>query len=130
MRILICGGRTYGWNAANEGGYRTKDFAACKLFNDTLDGYLQKGDVRLVSGGAKGADRLAEEWAKMRQVPIYIFHAPWIKYEKRAGPIRNQMMLYEATPDLVLAFPGGAGTADMVKRAKAVGIEVRKINEA
>ena len=127
MLILVCGGRLYGWNATNESGFRTKNFEEVKLFNDTLDSYYQKGTVRLVSGGAKGADRLAEEWAKYRQVPIYIFHAPWIRHDKAAGPVRNQMMLDEATPDLVLAFPGGDGTADMIKRATKAGIEVKEI---
>lgn len=44
---------------------------------------------------------------------------------KAAGPIRNQRMLDEGKPDLVVAFPGGRGTADMVRRAKAAGVPVR-----
>lgn len=129
MRILVCGGRTFGWHAANERGHVTRNFEEIKLFNSVLDEYYQKGpeQVRLVSGGAKGADQLAEEWAKDRQVPIYIFHAPWIRHGKRSGPMRNQMMLDEAKPDLVIAAPGGRGTANMIARAKAAKIEVRKI---
>jgi hypothetical protein len=37
---------------------------------------------------------------------------------------RNQQMLDEGRPDLVVAFPGGAGTANMVKLARAIGCEV------
>jgi hypothetical protein len=46
---------------------------------------------------------------------------------KAAGPIRNQRMIDEGKPDLVIAFPGGRGTADMVSRAKKAGIPVQEI---
>lgn len=49
------------------------------------------------------------------------------KYGKSAGPIRNQTMLDDGKPDLVLAFPGGRGTADMVAKAEKHGIPVRRI---
>ena len=48
--------------------------------------------------------------------------ADWTKHGKAAGPIRNQKMLDEC-PDLVVAFPGGKGTADMVRRAMKAGID-------
>jgi hypothetical protein len=38
-------------------------------------------------------------------------------FGRSGGPKRNQQMLEEGKPDLVLAFPGGRGTADMVRRA-------------
>ncbi len=53
--------------------------------------------------------------------------ADWDKFGKGAGPIRNQQMIDEGKPDLVVAFPGGTGTADMVKRAKKHGIEVIEV---
>jgi hypothetical protein len=49
--------------------------------------------------------------------------ADWRKYGAAAGPIRNQRML-EGPPDIVVAFAGGKGTADMVQRARAAGIAV------
>lgn len=58
----------------------------------------------------------------MSQVP-----ADWKTHGKRAGSIRNQKMIDDYHPQLVVAFPGGAGTADMVRRARAAGIEVREI---
>jgi hypothetical protein len=39
-------------------------------------------------------------------------------------------MLDENPVDLVIAFPGGAGTADMIRRAEAAGIEVRRIEDS
>ncbi len=50
--------------------------------------------------------------------------AEWSKYGRRAGPIRNKQMLDVGKPHLVVAFPGGAGTANMVKQAKAAGVPI------
>lgn len=48
----------------------------------------------------------------------------WKDHGKAAGPIRNQLMLDDFKPDLVVAFPGGKGTADMVKKAQDAGVTV------
>jgi hypothetical protein len=37
-------------------------------------------------------------------------------------------MLEEGKPDLVVAFPGGTGTANMVKQARAAGVEVLEVS--
>ena len=50
--------------------------------------------------------------------------ARWAELGRRAGPIRNQEMLDLWVPDGVVAFPGGAGTADMVARARAACVTV------
>jgi hypothetical protein len=118
MRVLVCGGRDY--------ADRAKVFDELEIlnaFNMTLC---------VISGGATGADALAEEWArenikKRNGVSFRGFKADWKKHGKAAGPIRNQRMLDEGKPDLVLAFPGGAATSDMISKAKEAGIEVRQI---
>jgi hypothetical protein len=75
-------------------------------------------------GGARGADALAKEWAKTHpDIVRWGCKAEWKKYGPAAGPLRNQRML-EWLPDLVVAFSGGKGTADMVRRARAGSIEV------
>lgn len=124
-RILVCGGRDFDdWEAfrdhmaliAEEKFQRTEE----------IDGnYLY--DVTIISGGAKGADTLAADWATIEWTRYEEFPANWDKYGKKAGPIRNQQMLDEGKPDLVIAFPGGVGTADMVRRAKKAGIELVEI---
>ena len=48
-------------------------------------------------------------------------------YDANAGPRRNARMLAEGKPDLVVAFPGGRGTADMVSKARAAKVEVMEI---
>jgi hypothetical protein len=102
MRILVCGGRDY--------SNRAVVFAMLDKLN--------VGVVEICHGGARGADFLAGEWAKARGVPCTVFYAKWDTYGKRAGPIRNQQMLDEFKPDLTVAFPGGSGTADMVRRSR------------
>jgi hypothetical protein len=56
-----------------------------------------------------------------------IYPADWTRHGKAAGPKRNQLMLDKEKPDLVIAFPGGKGTADMVARAKAQGFKVMEV---
>lgn len=110
-RVLVCGGR---------------DFADRRSVYTSLDGLVPR-PTRIIAGGAPGADALAADWAGYRGVPKYIFHADWEKHGKAAGPIRNQEMLDDGRPNLVLAFPGGRGTADMVRRAKAAGVPVIEV---
>lgn len=108
MRILVCGGRNYD---------------KVKIVNACLDTFKQKwGNITIIQGGARGADRLACAWAKRNNVPCEQFDAEWSKNGRAAGPIRNQQMIDEGKPDLFVAFPGGAGTADMVARLRKANI--------
>ena len=109
MRVLVTGGR---------------DFSNRELLFETLDRlHAAHGFTALIHGDANGADRLAGEWGAVRGVTVEAHPADWKKHGRSAGPIRNQKML-EEKPDLVVAFPGGRGTADMVRRAKQAGLEV------
>ena len=86
----------------------------------------------IIEGGAKGADTLAWKWArhflgKGSEYSVQ-FRARWDMHGKAAGPIRNKQMLDEGKPDLVISFPGGRGTANMIKQAKAAGVEVMEVN--
>lgn len=106
MIVLVCGGR---------------DFSDYTLLKESLD---KIKPTQIISGGAQGADSLAEVYANELNIPIKVFKADWKTYGRPAGMIRNQKMLDEGMPDLVVAFPGGRGTADMVKRAKREGFKV------
>ena len=116
MRLLICGGREFDdwekFHAEVQTVYTSQDLS------DTFT---------IISGGAKGADFLARVLAKFHSVPYIEFPADWKKHGRAAGHIRNQQMLDEGKPDMVIAFEGGTGTADMVRRAKKAGIEVKEI---
>jgi YspA, cpYpsA-related SLOG family len=131
MRVLVCGGRKF------------LDHHRLYAVMDTLLRHRLRGaatPIIIIHGGAGGADTLAGDWAELRRLDCWVFHAEWAdishpdavivtrrdgsKYDKRAGLRRNQQMIDEGKPDLVVAFPGGTGTADMVSRAKRAGIEV------
>lgn len=112
MRVLVCGGRDY------------KDRSRVYAELDALHNQMSA----LVCGGAPGADTLAWDWGWHRNFYCERIMADWKTHGRAAGPIRNQKML-EWGPDLVLAFPGGRGTADMIRRAEAAGVAVRRIAE-
>ena len=107
--MLVCGGRTY------------DDAFAVKR-------YLEAQIVSVViQGGATGADALAKKWAEDNGIPCIEVRANWKYYGAAAGPIRNDWMLRYCSFDMVLAFPGGTGTANMVRLARASGIEVVEV---
>jgi hypothetical protein len=62
--------------------------------------------------------------------PYEVTQGEWDELGKKAGPLRNQRMLDEGKPDLVVAFPGGGGTKDMVRRAVKAGVSVHEVNRA
>ena len=78
-------------------------------------------------GGAKGADFLAGMWARRRNVHVREWLADWSRHGLAAGHIRNGDMLTGASPALVVAFPGGKGTANWVSQARKMGIEVMEV---
>jgi hypothetical protein len=110
MRVLVCGGRDY------------SDFEHLSKVLDQH--YRARPFSHLIHGGASGADALADRWAADNHVFRLPFYAEWKVFGRSAGPIRNGRMIEEGKPDLVLAFPGGRGTADMISKSEAAGISV------
>lgn len=113
-RVIVCGGRDY----------YDQDRAFAVL--DKL--HAEAGISLIIEGGARGADHLAMSWAAERHVPRERYEADWENQGSFAGPARNKRMLDEGKPDLVIAFPGGRGTADMVRKARRAGVEVVEIS--
>ena len=107
---LVCGGR------------ELTDYVRLAAALDRLVDKHGRPD-RVMHGGARGADSLAGRWAQERGIPLQVCPAQWNRYGRSAGPIRNQEML-ERRPSMVVAFPGGMGTADMVQRSVAAGVPV------
>jgi hypothetical protein len=109
-------------------GYLVPNRLQVKTLIDYLDNILSEfSDILIIHGEAKGADSLAKDWAKSRNIEQIGFPAQWDKYGKSAGFFRNTEMLKVGKPDIVVAFPGGPGTAMMCKIAEAEGVEVRKV---
>lgn len=77
--------------------------------------------TEIISGGAKGADALAERYAQENDLPLTIHLANWQEYGKAAGPIRNQQIIEDC--DQVVAMWDGLskGTQHSIKIAKAKG---------
>lgn len=112
MRICVCGGRDYN---DREKLWRVMDTAKAIMPNFTL-----------IHGDAKGADSLADDWARHREINVERFPADWDKHKRAAGPIRNRQMIASGI-DLLIAFPGGRGTADMVAACKKAEVAVKEI---
>lgn len=115
MKLLVCGGRNY------------CDIAQIYTALDYL--HHIHGISLLIAGGASGADTIGALWARQNNIPTRIFPADG-STGRGAGMPRNRRMLAEGTPDLVVAFPGGRGTAQMVRIAKEAGIPVRLVPTA
>lgn len=80
--------------------------------------------TEVVSGGARGVDRLGERWADEMGINLCIFPAQWKKLGKSAGPIRNQEMARYADAAIVLIKNHSAGATHMLKTARALGLKV------
>lgn len=103
----------------------------------------------LLHGGARGADRAIGRAARQLGWPVEVLAADWRRHGRAAGPIRNRELLELAISRavalssaaapvsvLVVAFPGGAGTASLVQQARrmaasaSVRISVAQISQA
>ncbi len=152
VRALVCGGRDFGrWPMKfDEYGFevidkdhpvypRRKaeyDFGITILYlllcedavgTEANATWMPPADLTVIHGGATGADAIADEWAVVNWVNFEEYKADWARWGNRAGMIRNRTMLVQGKPDLVIAFPGGKGTANMVSIARAKGVTVIEV---
>lgn len=114
MRTLICGSR---------------NFNDTEMMRDVMHSLWRKMTpvTGVIHGGAKGADTLAGEWANSLMLPVFVYQACWDLHGTAAGPIRNQQMLVEGKPDIVVAFLTSSlsqskGTRDMVARSRKANV--------
>lgn len=116
LALLIAGTRTY------------NDF---REFSAICDRVTQNyKDVIIISGGAKGADCLAEYYAKQKRYPFIEVKAEWDRYGKRAGYIRNrkmhEMLSQNKNRGVLLFWDGKSrGTAQNIDLAKEFGTDIR-----
>ena len=114
FKVIVAGGR---------------DFSDYDLLKSKLDNLLVDRDpVEIVSGTARGADKLGEFYAKRTQLAVALFPANWDLYGKSAGYRRNEEMAEYA--DALVAFWDGKsrGTKHMIDLANKSGIQVRVVN--
>ena len=113
MKVLVCGSRS--WN-----NRRTVYVALDEL-------HARYHFTCVMTGAYHGIDNYAEQWARNRCIKYIGVPANWRQHGLGAGPIRNQRMIDEERPELGVAFPGGDGTADMVRRLEAAKIELVRV---
>lgn len=112
-RVIIAGSRT---------------FDNFEVLVERCDYFLRNlGEVTIVSGTARGADKLGEMYAEMREFPIKRFPADWDKYGKKAGHIRNEQMAQFAEY-LILFWDGKSkGSANMLMNAKKYNLKIKQV---
>ena len=111
MNIAIVGGR---------------DFSDYDLVEKTIFEELKLSDISLVvSGGARGADSLGEQFAKIYSIKTLIFKPDWKKFGKAAGHIRNRDIIENS--DFVFAFWDGKskGTANSINITKQLNKKIK-----
>lgn len=116
MKVLVCGSRTI-----------TDYNYVERILEEILDDHVLIDLI--ISGGAKGPDSLAQEWAFRNLIPCQLFPAEWEKHGRSAGYRRNEQMLNELTAsnrDIVIAFHDGQskGTKHMIDISVKKGIPV------
>lgn len=111
MRVIVCGGRDY------------LDEATVFATLDRV--HAKYGDELVIITGScpTGADFLAEQWAKSREVEYMGFPARWKRLSKAAGRERNTRMRDKSKPDAGIAFPGRDGTNMMCELLEEIGIK-------
>ena len=127
LRVIVAGGRDF------------DDFPL--LMNKCIEIIVEatKEDntidkIRIVSGGARGADKLGEQYAQIAHYDVSRFPADWNRYGKSAGYRRNAEMAKFASEDgnkgVLIAFWDGnsRGTKHMIDLGKRYELEVHVVN--
>ncbi|WP_095201274.1 DUF2493 domain-containing protein [Mesorhizobium carmichaelinearum] len=113
LKVLVCGGR---------------EFTDTTFIHAELDRlHAQYRFDTVIEGDARGVDRIAGEWAHIKGIDLVEFPADWKGEGRHAALIRNERMLRDGKPDLVIAFPGGGGTAHTCFHAEQLGIPVIRL---
>lgn len=123
MKVIIAGSRTF-----NDYDFLKKN--CLKIFKQLKsEGYDTKREtLEIISGTAKGADRLGEQFANEFNLKLIRFPADWDKLGRKAGYIRNERMALYAKKDngVLIAFwdKSSKGTKHMIDLANKHGLRV------
>ena len=117
MKLIIAGSRTF------------DDALLMKMKIDTFLNQVNRGFLpdEIISGQARGADTLGEEWAKLRGITVLHYPANWDEFGKSAGYRRNEAMAQKATH--LIAFHDGEsrGTQHMIDIAERERLKVKVV---
>jgi hypothetical protein len=113
MNLIVAGSRTL----------NDKEFVYQGI--DYVDAYLTRWKVLItmvLSGGARGVDRIGEEWAREKGIPVKKVIPEWRKYGRRAGPLRNLKMVHEAQGIAAFQKDDTPGTKQIVNASIVLGL--------
>jgi len=114
MKLAIVGSRNY------------EDYSE---FKKTIKEYFELNKItEIVSGGARGIDKMAEKFADENNIPKKIFEANWNQYGKRAGPARNRKIWEYADEGIAFLSVGSKGTKNSIEMANFFGKKVKVVN--
>jgi predicted Rossmann fold nucleotide-binding protein DprA/Smf involved in DNA uptake len=100
----------------------SRNFSDYKVLSDFILSKFNLSEVdAIVSGGAKGADSLAEKFAHEHNLLLIVKEADWAKYGRAAGPIRNQLIVDEAAAVVAFPTPSSKGTLSTMNLATKKG---------
>ena len=106
----------------------SRTFTNYQLLKDKCLRVLSRSkNVTIVSGGAKGADGLAERFANEFKLPVIVIRADWQTHGKRAGMIRNGQLLSIASHVIAFWDEESTGTSHMILNAKKQNKPIRII---
>ena len=111
MRLLLAGGR------------HLKDATLIRKALSLI--HIRTPICVLIHGGHVALGNIVEDWARDRDIHILRYPANWRLPGKRAEGVRNDFMLSDSRPDMVLALPGGDDTRALIAKALARGVPVR-----
>lgn len=122
--FIIAGGRDFD-------DFFSADKFIKKVFKES--GVVKKRDIVIISGGARGADKIAEDFSKKYELKNIIMNANWDLNGKAAGHIRNKEMAsksLEFEERTLIAFWDGKskGTKNMIENANRMKIDVKIFN--
>jgi hypothetical protein len=84
--------------------------------------------TEVVSGGARGPDRMGEDWAKQHFCPVKVFFANWLVHGRSAGMLRNTVMANYADALIAIWDGKSKGTKHMIWTAEKKGLKVFVLN--
>ena len=112
MRVIVTGG---------------PDFRDRELMHATLDS-VKHPITLLIAGDERGAESMALDWAESHGIEFKEFFADYQGHDPAGFRLRNQRMIEHGAPNMVIAFPGGRITRDIVRRARRLAIDVYMID--
>ena len=115
FRVIIAGNREWG------------DFGLIERFCDkVLSRKIEAGeDITILSGHCRGVDLLGERYARARGFQVECYPADWEKYGRKAGVIRNEIMVQRADALIAIWDGQSRGTKNVIELAEKYGLLVR-----